>query len=91
MQARIYDNTSEYTITVNGVTTDKTSATEGTVINITAPTSGNVYIVYTDTVTGEDSAYITLDVTSTKSFVMPGNNITVTTTEPDIKSTTDII
>ena len=51
----------------------------------------NVYIVYTDTVTGEDSAYITLDVTSTKSFVMPGNNITVTTTEPDIKSTTDII
>ena len=89
--ARIYDNTSEYTIRVNGVTTDKTSATEGTVINISAPTSGNVYIVYTDTVTGEDSAYITLDVTSTKSFVMPGNNISVTTTEPDIKSTTDII
>lgn len=85
--ARIYDNTTEYTITVSGVTTDKNSATEGTTINISAPSSGNVYIVYTDTVTGEDSAYITLDVSTAKSFVMPANNIKVTTTEPDIKST----
>lgn len=86
--ARVYDNTATYSITPTGVTTSANSATEGTTVNITAPESGNVYIVYTN---GEnDVVYKTIDVSSVKSFSMPANNIKITNVQPsDIPNVTD--
>ena len=79
--ARIYDNTLEYSISTTGVTVNETTATEGTAINISNPTSGNIYIVYTN---GEkDVCYKTIDVSSVKTFTMPANNIKITNVQPE--------